>query len=200
MGLGLSRTNVVESFILRAIESILSISTNQIMTHGCAVVEFVRRKFAVIRSCITSTCFSGNFRNYVFLNVIYFASGSTYFRAALALALPCRFCYSYLLFHALLTFYAVCSSPTEPPLKYHVENNSLSNSHFSLRGWFRRNMHETEASEVENGKKTMMRWKIRRFVKYFSFFSPAKRYVSSNCVSFYFIAWAFFDRYICRRV
>lgn len=109
----------------------------------------------------TSTCFSGNSCDYVFLNVMYFTSGSTYFRAALAPAPPCRFCYSYLLFHALLTFYAACPSPAEPPLKYHVENNSLSNSHFSLRGWFRRNMHETEASEVENGKKK--RWCDEKF-------------------------------------
>lgn len=118
------------------------------------------RILAVIRSCITSTCFSENSRDYVFLNVMYSASGSMYFRVALALASPCRFCYSYLLFHALLTFYAACPSPAEPPLKYHVENNSLSNSHFSLRGWFRRNMHETEASEVKMEKK---RWCDEKF-------------------------------------
>ena len=206
-GFGLSRVDVValESFILRAFESIFS--TNQIMMHGCAVavVEFVRQRGIRADSRGDTQLHNEyvlfrNFRDYVFLNVMYFTLQEVrIFRRSRSRTAPCaRFCYSYLLFHALLTFYAACPSPVEPPLKYHVENNSLSNSHFSLRGWFRRNMHETEASEVKWKKSDdAMKNLATRKIFFSLFFSPMKWYVSSNCVGFCFVAWAFFHRYTC---
>lgn len=157
------RVRTWQSFIPRAIEPILS--ANQIMTHDCAVVGLnIDGKFADPRGDTQLhneyVLFRKLPRLRIFKCVCILLQEVCIFRVALALAPPCRFCYSYLLFHALLTFYAACPSPAEPPLKYHVENNSLSNSHFPLRGWFRRNMHETEASEVKMEKK---RWCDEKF-------------------------------------
>lgn len=116
-----------------------------------------------------------------FSTMWYFASEELCIFALLTFLAECGTDAAFLLFLSLVScltnFLRGLSVPGETPLKYHVENNSLSNSHFSLCGWFRRNMHETEASGVKWEKK---RW--CNSLKYFSFFFFLlnRRYVSFN--------------------
>lgn len=129
---------------------------------------------------ITSTCFSRT-STITFLNVIfkrwYFASEELLYFCAAHFSRRIRHRDAALLLFlslvsCLTNFLRGLSVPGETPLKYHVENNSLSNSHFPLRGWFRRNMHETEASGVKCGKKksddAMKNLAIRKIFLFFS--------------------------------
>lgn len=79
-----------------------------------------------------SSCLLGAFAITIFLSVI-FRFGK-YFRASSRVFSrprePRRSHYSYLPFHALLTFYAARPSRGRTLLKYHVENNSPSNFAF----------------------------------------------------------------------